>query len=148
MSALRFEFDMDPRLVINPLVLTEIVSSRTFLGGQWLAQTKHKLFNEPEVKKWFLPVDCSYWNLQVFTSVEARTVIPEHQHDEPVLRHILSGSMELNDEHLEAGDWVIVPANFRYRIQTRDGYSILSAYHDNCAECKWNSLSKMPLGKL
>ncbi len=56
--------------------------------------------------------------------------------------------MELNGELLEAGDWVIVPANFKYGIQTRDGYKILSAYHDNCAECKWESLSKLPLGKI
>ena len=145
---LKFDFDLDPSLVINPLTITDVVSSKNFLGGNWLDQTKHKLFNEPEVKKWFIPIDCSHWNIEVITVVEPLTVVPEHEHDEPVLRHILKGSLELNGVLYEEGDWVVVPANFRYGIQTREGYKILSKYHTNCAECQWSSLSKMSTGKI
>lgn len=144
----RFDFDLDPSLVIDPLTVTDIVSSKSFLNGKWLEHTQHKLFKEPEVKKWFLPIDCTYWNLTLITIVEPLTVIPVHQHDEPVLRYVLSGSMELNGQHYCEGDWVLVPAKFDYGIQTRDGYKILSKYHANCAECKWKALSKMPLSKL
>ena len=145
---LKFDFDLDPSLVIDPLTITEIVSSKSFLNGQWLAQVKHKLFNEPEVKKWFVPVDCSYWNIQLITIVEPLTIIPEHVHTEPVLRRIVDGSFEMNGVLYSEGDWVIVPANLPYSIQTREGYKIISAYHAQCQECQWAALSKMPLGKL
>lgn len=144
----KFEFNLDPSQIINPLTLKEIVSNKSFLGGKWLEQTKHNLFKEPEIKKWFIPVDCSYWNIDVITIVEPLTGIPEHVHDEPVMRYVLSGSFELNGEIYQEGDWVIVPAGQRYQIQTREGYKILSRYHDQCKECTWLTLSKLPLTKL
>lgn len=145
---IRFDFALDPSQVIDPLAITDIVSSKSFLGGQWLDKTKHLLFNEPEVQKWFLPVDFSYWKIQIISVIEPLTIIPEHEHDEPVFRFILEGSLELNGVFYERYDWIIVPANFRYAIQTREGYKIISAYHINCAECKWAKLAKMPTGKL
>jgi hypothetical protein len=144
----KFECDIDSSLIINPLTLTDIVSSKNFLGGDWWRKVKHRLFNEPEVKKWFIPVDCSYWNIDVITIVEPLTVIPEHEHDEPVMRYVLEGTLELNGVTYGVGDWVIVPTNFRYKIQTRDGYKILSKYHESCRDCTWESLSKLPTGKL
>ena len=143
-----FEFDLDPATVINPLTQKEIVSSKSFLGGNWMDRTKHNLFKEPEVKKWFIPIDGTHWNIDIITIVEPLTVIPEHVHDEPVLRYVLDGSFELNGELYSTGDWVLVPAGVRYAIQTRTGYKILSRYSENCAECTWTALSKLPVGKL
>ena len=144
----KFAFSLDPALVIDPPLMTEIVSSKSFMGGNWKDQCRHREFNEPEVKKWFIPIDCSYWNIQIVTIVDPLTIIPPHQHTEPVLRHVLQGSFELNGVEYSEGDWVVVPANFVYSIQTRSGYRILSAYHDQCEECTWTKLSKMPTSKL
>jgi len=124
------------------------VSSQNFHEGDWFSKTKHKLFNEAELKKHFIPVDFSYWNLMVVTAVDPRTVIPEHSHTEAVFRYITRGSMELNGVHYSAGDWLIVPANFTYSIRTREGYTALAQYHENCVECTWEALSKMPLEKM
>jgi hypothetical protein len=142
-----FQFDLDPSQIVNPLTITEIVSNKS-MAANLRQLTKHKLFREPEVQKFFIPVDCSYWDLQLITEVAPGTIIPEHEHDEPVLRHILEGSMELNGVEYAKGDWIVVPANFRYSIQTRPGYKVLSGYHANCAECSWATLSKMPLGHI
>ena len=144
----KFAFDMDPSLIIDPPLLTEIVSSKSFLGGNWKESCRHNLFKEPEVKKWFIPVDCSYWNIDIITIVDALTIVPWHEHTEPVLRYILEGSLELNGVTYETGDWVIVPANFSYTIQTKSGYRILSRYHEECAECTWEKLSKMGTTKM
>lgn len=144
----QFECDLESNLIIDPTKLTSIVSSKNYLNGDWMSRCKHKLFNEPEVEKWFIPVDCSYWNIDIITNVDPLTIIPEHEHDEPVLRYVLSGSFVLNGVEYSEGDWVIVPANVRYSIQTRPGYKILSRYFDECKECSWAKLSKMPTGKL
>ncbi len=143
-----FACDIPPAEIIDPLKIDNIVSSKNYRSGEWWSEAKHKLFNEPEVKKFFVPIDCSYWNLHLITVVEAGTVIPEHSHTEPVLRYILDGSLELNGIEYKAGDWIIVPANFAYQIQTIDGYKILSQYFDKCEECSWATLSKMPLSKI
>ena len=143
-----FEFDLDPAMVINPLEIKEIVSSKNFLDGKWKEFTKHKLFNEPEVQKFYVPIDGTYWNLDVITHVDQGTVIPEHSHSEPVLRYVLKGSFELNGEEYEEGDWCLVPANLKYKIITRAGYTILSRYSEDCMECNWKALSKLPLDKL
>lgn len=143
-----FAFELDPSLVIDPPMLTEIVSSKSFLNGKWKELSRHKLFNEPEVKKWFIPVDCSYWSIDIVTIVDPLTVIPNHQHTEPVMRYVLDGSFELNGVEYSRDDWVIVPAHFSYSIQTRSGYRILSKYHDECEECQWGALSKMGTAKL
>lgn len=143
-----FECDIPNEKIIDPLTITGIVSSQSFYSDIPLKDTKHKLFNEPEVKKYFIPVDCSYWDLDVITYVEAGTIIPKHAHDEPVLRYVLEGQLELNGVLYEVGDWIIVPKGFPYQIQTKTGYKILSRYSANCAECTWKSLSKMPLEKM
>lgn len=143
-----FNFDLDQSLVIDPAKLTEVVSSRSFLEGAWLEKTKHKLFNEPELKKYFLPIDFSYWNLTLISIIDPLTMIPRHAHTEPVFRYVLEGSFLLNGQEYDRDDWLIVPENFAYEIETREGYRVLSKYHDQCQECQWASLSKMPLGKL
>ncbi|RZJ23724.1 MAG: hypothetical protein EON51_02270 [Acinetobacter sp.] len=145
---IRFDFLMDSTKVIDPLTIEDIVSSKSFLDGNWMEQTKHLLFKEKEVQKFFIPIDNTYWNIDIITFVEKGTVIPEHSHDEPVLRYVLQGSLELNGEIYKEGDWVLVPANKQYQILTREGYKILSKYHAQCAECQWSKLSKLPLGKI
>lgn len=141
-----FECDLSDSRVIDPLMIGDIVSSKDFANIQ--GETKHRLFNEPEVQKWFVPVDCSYWNIDIITVVAPLTIIPEHKHDEPVMRYLLQGSLELNGVEYVEGDWVIVPANKLYGIQTKTGYKILSRYHEECAECNWATLAKMPTSQL
>ena len=143
-----FQFNLEPTKIINPETQKEIVSNKSLFHDISLEKTKHKLFNEQEVRKYFVPIDCSYWDLDLITYVEPRTIIPEHSHSEPVLRYVLEGSLELNGETYEVGDWVLVPANIKYRIQTKSGYKILSRYHADCKACTWSTLSKMPLEKM
>ncbi|TLX12263.1 cupin domain-containing protein [Rhizobium sp. MHM7A] len=148
MSDLEFAFEMDRSLVIDPTKITEIVSSQDFLGGDWLKKTKHKLFNEPQLKKYFIPVDFRYYGLELISIIDPGTIIPRHAHTEPVYRYVLDGSFKLNGREFERDDWLIVPANYEYEIETRSGYRVLSKYHEQCEECTWSKLSKMPLGKL
>ena len=144
----KFECDLPADEIIDPLKINEIVSSKSYRGGNWWKAAKHKLFNEPEVKKIYIPLDGSYWDLDLITIVDAGTIIPRHSHTEPVLRYVLDGSFELNGVEYEEGDWIIVPANYNYQIQTREGYKVLSRYHADCKTCSWRMLSKMPLQKI
>lgn len=145
-AGLTFECDLDSSDIINPDDVTEVVSSRTYLGGALRARTKHRLFNEPQLKKYFIPVDFRAYGLMLYSFIDPDTFIPEHDHDEAVFRYILDGELELNDMPFSKGDWLIVPKFYKYSIKTITGYSVLSGYHANCAECQWKSLSKLPLG--
>ena len=143
-----FSCDLSKDEIIDPTVIDHIVSSKDYSGEEWLEKTKHKLFKEPQLKKYFIPVDFSYWNLELVTIVDPGTGIPKHTHTEPVYRYIMDGSFELNGEEFQAGEWIIVPANFAYNIKTKTGYKIISRYHEKCEECTWKRLASLPLEKL
>ncbi|MBU3005745.1 cupin domain-containing protein [Paraglaciecola arctica] len=144
----KFECDFPDDEIIDPTKIKDIVCCKSYRGGNWKGEGKHKLFNEPEIRKYFIPVNSTYWNLDIITEVDPGTIIPKHKHDEPVLRYVMDGEMELNGVTYVPGDWVIVPANVPYQIQTRLGYRILSRYSENCKECNWKTISKMPLDKM
>ncbi|GLI23473.1 hypothetical protein XFLAVUS301_31470 [Xanthobacter flavus] len=143
-----FACDLEYIDIIKPDEITEIVSSKSFLDGKWLSKTKHKLFNEPELRKYFIPIDFSCYSLQLISIIEPGTIIPEHSHTETVYRYVLDGSFELNGLKFERDDWILVPKDYKYSIITETGYRVLSAYHAECQECQWHTLSKLPLGRI
>lgn len=143
-----FECDVTESEIIDPDKITDIVSSRSYLGGNSIERLKHRLFNEPELRKYFIPVDFRAYGLGLISYISPGTIIPEHDHDEAVFRLIIDGEMRLNGLPFSKGDWLIVPAHFKYTVETELGYTVFSKYHENCQDCQWGQLSKMPLGRM
>jgi len=126
---------MNLKDVVNPLDLTEIVSSKNFKGGKWKEEGYSLNHPETNFNKFIIPVDFDYFNLSVITEVDPNTVIAEHQHDEPLFRYIVKGELTINDEHYEEGDWIIIPKDYPYSINTEQGYRTMGSYGGNCAAC-------------
>jgi len=70
-----------------------------------------------------LPVDISAFRQIRYVKVEPGTSIPEHAHEEAVFRFITQGSAVVNGETYSEGDWMIIPAKTKYKVNTETGYS-------------------------
>lgn len=111
----------------------EVQDSKTAFGGNWLTDSRLKNFSE-EIKKYVIPVDITDANFLVLTEVSAGTTVKPHSHDEAQLRYIIKGSLTLNDKKYAAGDWVFVPTDVTYSIQTDEGYTALMGYGMACTQ--------------
>lgn len=116
---------------IDPTQIKEIVDSRNFRDGEWSRLTY--LTDSPDGShKRVVPVDTGFYHLFVITNVAPGKIVDTHQHDEAILRYVVSGSFTINGEKYSAGEWVVVPANYPYRIETKDGYTVVAGYGQAC----------------
>ena len=112
---------------------SNVVDSHSFVAGQWKARGRLRGF-PTGIMKHVVPVDISYANFLVITSVEPGSKVHPHTHDEPQFRYVIHGSLSLNGKRYVAGDWVFVPAGIPYHIETDEGYTTLGCYGVQCEE--------------
>jgi redox-sensitive bicupin YhaK (pirin superfamily) len=113
---------------VDPLSITEILSSREFMDGEWRkeAQIQHRFDG---VSRFVLPFKGHDPAITVLVDVEPNTKVPLHVHKgDAVCRYILSGSLFLNGTKYESGEWVIVPKDKPYEIATDEGYRAVLIY--------------------
>jgi quercetin dioxygenase-like cupin family protein len=119
---------------IDPERETEIVSSKSYMGGRWAEATKLK-DEVAGVSKQLIPIDMSIFTARVVTTVAPGTHLPRHSHDGCLLRYVASGSLKLNGVDYATGDWIFVPAGADYEIETAEGYTAVLDYR-NCSNCQ------------
>jgi hypothetical protein len=113
---------------VDPLSITEILSSREFMDGEWRkeAQIKHRFDG---VSRFVLPFKGHDPAITVIVNVDPKTKVPLHVHKgDAVCRYILDGSFTLNGTRYETGEWVIVPKDKPYEIETEEGYQAVVTY--------------------
>ena len=116
---------------IDPMAISDIVSSKTYNGGKWAANTT--LGNTPKgVTKIILPIDMHFFRINVITTAEPETKVRTHSHDEPTFRYIISGSLTVNGVQYSPGEWMVIPENFQYDIETSTGYKTIMGYGEAC----------------
>jgi hypothetical protein len=115
----------------HPGRATGIVSSRSFRDGRWseLCQLKTEF---EEVSKRVIPIDFRDFCMIVLTEVAPCTSVTEHGHKEGIARYITEGSLILNGQTYEAGDWILVPEGMTYEIYTETGYRAVEGYLQAC----------------
>lgn len=119
---------------VDPYKITEIVDSRTFMGGAWRSLTTLQDFTNG-IDKFVLPIKLEQYRIFVVTRVVAGRIIKSHSHDdEPMFRYLVAGSFDLNGIKYNTGEWVIVPIGLNYEIYTEDGYTSIAPYGMSC-EC-------------
>ena len=116
---------------IDPESSKEIISSKTFPRGDWNQICRLKN-TPPEINKRVIPVDARSYRILVVTTVAPNTRVPNHSHDEGVVRFITQGSLTLNDVDYHAGDWVFTPEGSSYEIYTSEGYTAVAGYGTYC----------------
>ncbi|MDB5530743.1 MAG: hypothetical protein JWR51_3846 [Devosia sp.] len=123
--------DLTEGEIIDPTTIRELISSTTYLAPNLEKKTSHRGSTE-KIKKSYIPIDFTIWDQCLVTSVEKQTHIQSHSHDEPLFRYVLEGSFRINGILHKAGDWVLLPQNFVYEIDTEDGYKTISHYYTIC----------------
>ena len=95
----------------QPMLNSEIETSET-LSAQGLAIDT-------------LPIDISDLKQIRHIKVEPNSSIPEHAHVGPVLRIITKDSALVNGVTYEEGDWMTIPPDTKYHIESSTGYEAL-----------------------
>ena len=72
------------------------------------------------------------FRLRSVTTVSPGVKVVPHSHDEPVFRYFLKGSVVLNGVRYEAGDWLLIPKDVVYELETEEGYTALVDYGVQC----------------
>ncbi|HCF4146256.1 cupin domain-containing protein [Pseudomonas aeruginosa] len=113
----------------DPSKVTELISSKTIYN--WAKV--HPLTVIPNrIDKSLIPIDFKKFRLMSVTTVSAGVTVVPHSHDEPVFRFILNGSLVLNGVLYEAGDWMLIPKDMEYELNTEEGYTALVDYGVKC----------------
>lgn len=113
----------------DPNKLTEIISSRSI--GNWAKI--HPLTVIPNrIDKSLIPIDFNMFRLMSITTVAPGVKVSPHSHDEPVFRFFLKGSVILNGVRYEAGDWLLIPKDMEYELETEEGYTAAVDYGSRC----------------
>jgi len=113
----------------DPAKVTELISSKTI--NNWAKI--HPLTVIPNrIDKSLIPIDFKRFRLMSVTTVSAGVTVVPHSHNEPVFRFILSGSLVLNGVRYETGDWMLIPKDMVYELNTEEGYTALVDYGGKC----------------
>jgi len=74
-------------------------------------------------------------NMLYTVTVPPGTHVRRHSHDQDILRHVIQGSLTINDSiKVKEGMWVIIKANTPYKIDTENGYISIVGY-SRCSQC-------------
>ena len=113
----------------DPNEITEIISSKNI--SNWAKI--HPLTVIPNrIDKSLIPIDFAMFRLMSVTTVGPGVRVAPHSHNEPVFRFFLEGSVVLNGVHYKAGDWLLIPKDTDYELETKDGYTALVDYGMRC----------------
>jgi quercetin dioxygenase-like cupin family protein len=116
---------------INPDEVREIVSSKNYRDGEWDRLTRLRGF-PAGVEKRVLPVDLQNFRILVLTTAERGTNVASHSHDEAILRYVVSGSLAINGITYGAGEWILIPRDQVYSVETEEGYTTIAGYGVAC----------------
>ena len=121
--------------LINPSntdLRNEVINKRNY--SEFLEELKIEVSESPftGVETDIIPVDLEQFRIQRVHKVDAGTTIEEHSHDSVMLRTITQGSATVNGERYEEGDWMLIPANTKYSIETKAGYVASCTYGMFC----------------
>ena len=110
---------------INPTQITEIANNH---NAQAMLNTEIETSERLSAQGLsidILPIDISELKQIRHIKVEPNSSIPEHAHEGPVFRFITKGSAVVNGVTYEEGDWMIIPSNTKYKIESSTGYEAL-----------------------
>ena len=110
---------------IDPTQVTEIVNNR---NAESMLNTEIETSKSLEALGLsinILPIDISELKQIRHIKVEPNSSVPEHAHEGPVVRFITKGSAMVNGITYEEGDWMIIPGETKYQIETSTGYEAL-----------------------
>lgn len=91
MDPIHLSSDVDFDEFIREGGSTEIVDSKSYLGGEWMDKTRQRAF-EPPISKYVVPIDLSNVRFLVVTDVDPGSTVQNHRHSESILRYVVSGS--------------------------------------------------------
>ena len=115
--------------IIDPARESGIVSSKSISGWESLSPVKQF---PGKISKSVIPIDFRDYRMMVVTNVSAGQIVDTHRHEESVFRYVVSGEMILNGTSYSSSDWVLVPANTPYRIESPLGYVVVASYGVKC----------------
>lgn len=110
---------------INPAQITEIVNSRNAHEMLNTEIETSEVLDAEGLSIEVLPIDISELKQVRHIRVAPNSSIPEHAHEGPVFRFITKGTAVVNGITYEEGEWMIIPPNTRYKIETSTGYEAL-----------------------
>ena len=115
----------DQTKAVNPTQITEIVNNRNVQSMLNTEIETSQTLDAQGLSIDILPIDISELKQIRHIKVEPNSSIPEHAHEGPVVRFITKGSAMVNGIAYEEGDWMIIPAETKYKIETSTGYEAL-----------------------
>ncbi len=123
----------------DPETITSIISSH---DQGWDAVFGVQQFPQHMERK-VIPVNKGFYKQSVLVSVEPNTKVAKHSHHEPTFRLIIEGSAIINGVEYKAGDWMVVPKDFPYDMETRIGYRALVEYGAKCGSPQITAVTRL-----
>ena len=111
--------------VIDPTQITEIINKENFQPMLNSEIETSETLSTRGLAIDILPIDISDLKQIRYIKVEPNSSIPEHAHLGPVLRIITKGSAVVNGTTYKERDWMIIPPEKKYHIESSTGYEAL-----------------------
>jgi hypothetical protein len=73
--------------------------------------------------------------------------VEPHSHDESIFRLLIEGDLVVNGISIEVGEWFLVEAGTTYSIESKNGYTAMSAYTSICQTRRYNSVMHIEIDK-
>lgn len=113
-------------LVIDPFKVSEIVNKTNFetVAAKLDMEVGDKM-NVSSLSIDVIPVSLQGLQELRFTTAAPGTKVPSHSHTGPLVRVVTEGELTLEDQTYGRGDWMVIPANHAYSIDSPSGYAAM-----------------------